>query len=209
MSGLGYQASGIEPNQEYGSYAKDQLGLPIEIGMVQQMELPERSFDFVTMRHVFEHLDDPFLILQRLRETLRDKGFAVIEVPNVEGTCFAPIQRFHQAHFDNFNRKTLEGIGEKCGFSVYKTVVSGDGSTITTIFQKSKYGKKISSLPGNFEKISEIIKNHTVVSHYLSIYPYLRPIRKICKYAVEKWSIKNAADGNQVLETLLAKYISE
>jgi len=206
MRGLGFEARGIEPNEGYGLYAKNELGLPIEIGVMQQFDLPENSIDIVTMHHVFEHLDDPFLILERLHKVLRDEGFLVIEVPNVEATCFAPIHRFHTAHLFNFNRETLEAIGRKAGFAVYKTVISKDGGVITTMFQKAKETEKISGeLSGNYEKIVKIIKNHTPLSHYLTPNPYVRPIKKLQMYAGETSAIKNSLDGKAVLDEIIAR----
>lgn len=206
MRKLGFDARGVEPNEGYGTYAKEQLELPIEIGFVQQFDLPEDHYDFITLHHVFEHLDNPFGSLEKIRKTLKDKGFLVIEVPNIEGTCFAPIHRFHQAHLYNFNRENLEMIGKKAGFSVYKTVISEDGGVITTIFQKAEMLKDFNAeIIGNYEKVSKIVRNHTILSHYLTAHPYVRPIHKLKMNLVEKKAIKDCQNGREVLEKMFAK----
>ena len=202
----GYEASGIEPNEGYGQYARDQLALPVEIGMAQQFDLEPNSIDIVTMHHVFEHLDDPFLILQKTRTALRDGGHVVIEVPNIEGTCFAPIHRFHAAHLYNFNRETLESMGKRAGFTVLKTVISSDGGVITTIFKKAEIPVEAVPLVGNYEKIMRIIKNHKPISHYLTASPYTRPLKKLAMYAKENGAIRGATTGKEVLDAIVAEY---
>ncbi len=43
-------------------------------GMVERPNLPEQSFDFITMRLVIEHVPDPVVALQSLRRLLRPGG---------------------------------------------------------------------------------------------------------------------------------------
>lgn len=206
MRKLGFDARGVEPNEGYGNYAKEQLELPIEIGFVQQFELPNEGFNFIALHHVFEHLDNPFGSLEKIHKALKDKGFLVIEVPNIEGTCFAPIHRFHQAHLYNFNRENLEAIGKKAGFSVYKTVISDDGGVITTVFQKDKILKDFNAeIIGNYEKVSKIVRNHTNFSHYLTAHPYVRPIHKLRMNLTEKKAVQDCKNGREVLEKMFAE----
>ncbi len=203
---LGYDARGIEPNEGYGNYAKNELGLPVEIGMAQQFDLAPGSLDVVTMHHVFEHLDDPFLILQKVRGALRDGGSVVIDVPNVEGTCFAPIHRFHAAHLYNFNRETLESMGKLAGFSVQKATVSSDGGVIAAIFRKAEGPEPLRPLAGNYEKIARIVRDHKAISHYLTPSPYVRPFRKLIMYAGEFAATRGLTTGKDVLDAIVSTH---
>jgi 2-polyprenyl-3-methyl-5-hydroxy-6-metoxy-1,4-benzoquinol methylase len=206
MRKLGFDARGVEPNEGYGTYAKEQLDLPIEIGFVQQFDLPENHYDFITLHHVFEHLDNPFGSLEKIRKALKEKGFLVIEVPNIEGTCFAPVHRFHQAHLYNFNQANLEKIGEKAGFAVYKTEISEDGGVITTIFQKAEMPKDFNAeITDNYEKVSNIIRNHTSFGHYLTANPYVRPIYKLKMNLNEKKAVQGCKNGKEVLEKMFSE----
>lgn len=206
MRKLGFDAQGVEPNEGYGTYAKEQLELPVEIGFVQQFNLPDEGFNFITLHHVFEHLDNPFEALGKSRKALKDKGFLVIEVPNIEGTCFAPIHRFHQAHLYNFNQANLEAIGKKAGFSVYKTVISEDGGVITTIFQKDETPEDFNpEIPENYERVSQIVREHTNLSHYMTASPYIRPIHKLKMNMTEKKAVQDCRNGKEVLEKMFAQ----
>ena len=47
--------------------------------------LPAHAFDAVTAWHVLEHVSDPFVVLESLREALRPGGSLIIAVPNAGG----------------------------------------------------------------------------------------------------------------------------
>ncbi|MBA2340454.1 MAG: methyltransferase domain-containing protein [Pyrinomonadaceae bacterium] len=210
MRKLGFDGKGIEPNEGYGLYAKMQLELPIEVGFAQQLDLQRDSYNVITLHHVMEHLDDPSLILERIRDALRDDGILVVEVPNIEGTCFAPTHRFHVAHLYSFNQQTLEAMGRKAGFKVHKTIISSDGGVITTMFRKTeRSGTVDAAILGNYERIIKILKEHTNVSHYLTLNPYVRPIRRLRMYVDEAAAIRNRASGKEVLDHVISKQTGE
>jgi len=203
MRKRGFDASGIEPNEGYGRFAQEHLKLPITVGFAQQIEPADGKFNLVTMHHVLEHLDDPALVLGKLYESIADGGFLAIEVPNIEGTCFAPIHRFHQAHLYNFNSKTLESIGEKAGFAAHRSEMSDDGGVIRAIFKKTGVKPEpVTAIPGNCEEIVKIIRRHTPASHYLTAQPYVRPFSRLRMNLAEKSGTKGCADAYAVLEKL-------
>lgn len=207
---LGYDARGIEPNEGYGLYAQKELGLPIQIGFVQHIELPEKSFNVITLSHVLEHLDDPLMTLMKVREWLRPEGYLVVEVPNVEGTCYAPAHRFHLAHLYNFNTASLETIGRKAGFEVYKTILTPDKGVLITTFKRIESAPEISGeIPGNYERVRSIVAHHTTLSHYLTLAPYTRPLHKAQQYNGEMKAIKGRANGKEVLDSIILELTAQ
>lgn len=203
LSKKGYVAEGIEPNEGYGTYAKEQLGLPVKIGFVQQADLPADKYNVITLHHVFEHLDDPFQMLMKIRESLRDDGHLIIDVPNLEATCFAPINRFHLAHLYTFDPETLNAIGQKAGFDLRSLEVSKDGGVIGVVFQKGEIPIDFKpKLSGNYEKLAAIIGGHTNLSHYLSKFPYIRPLSRLKRSLNEKEAIRGATSGREVLDRI-------
>ncbi len=132
---LGFDASGLEPDERYARHAREVLGVPVTTGFVQDAEFPAGRFDVVTMYHALEHVEDPLAILTRLRGWMAERGVLLVEVPNVEATCISPARRFHFAHFYNFNRGTLEGLGRRAGFEPIETTTSPDGGNLTTVFR--------------------------------------------------------------------------
>ncbi len=203
MRRLGFDASGIEPNKGYATYARECLGLPIEIDFVQRVELPVDSYDVITLHHVLEHLDNPFEALSKIRRAVNDEGIVVIDVPNIEGVCFSPAHRFHAAHLYNFNRENLEMLGRKAGFSVVRSELSDDGGVIAIIFRKSTPESGLSGeVPGNFDRIAEIVGNHTRIAHFLSPWPYRRPLGRLRSYLTQIARTSDRGDGKQILEKL-------
>lgn len=202
----GCEVRGIEPNEGYARYSIEEYKLPIHVGLVQDFELPENTFSIVTMFHVLEHINNPFSIMLKIHKLIQNNGFLVVEVPNVEAICQAPTHRFHFAHFYNFNPETLETLGRKSGFKVYKTSVSSDGGNITAIFQKINEIDKISvNIPKNYEKIVTILRKHTNLSHFTSFYPYLRLLKKTFKAIDEQMMTKKFKTGKDILDFILNK----
>ncbi|MFN2455692.1 MAG: class I SAM-dependent methyltransferase [Pyrinomonadaceae bacterium] len=203
---LGYDARGIEPNEGYGLYAQKELDLPVQIGFVQQIEFPAESFNVITLSHVLEHLDDPLGTLKKIRSWLRPEGFLVVEVPNVEGTCYAPAHRFHLAHLYNFNPVALETIGGKASFAVHKTMLTPDKGVIITTFKRIEHAPEISGeIPGNFERVRAIVARHTTFAHYLTLAPYTRPLQKAQQRNAEMKAIKGRASGQEVLDSIVSE----
>ncbi|MBK7707654.1 MAG: methyltransferase domain-containing protein [Acidobacteria bacterium] len=205
MRELGFDARGIEPNEGYGNYAKDELGLPVEIGFIQQATLPDDFYHLVTIHHVLEHLDDPRAVLEKVRRSMRENGVLAIEVPNVEGVCFAPRQRFHNAHLYSFNSTTLRLIGESAGFSIESQGQSEDGGVITAIFRKTTASPVKATIESeNFNRIASVVRSHSARSYYSSKWPYTRRLDKLRRYFNEREAIRSAKNGREVLESVFA-----
>ena len=81
---LGFDASGLEPDERYAQHARETLEVPVVTGFVQDVRFPPGSFDVITMYHALEHVEDPAAILARLRSWMAERGVLIVEVPNVE-----------------------------------------------------------------------------------------------------------------------------
>ena len=78
----GYQAEGVEPSPALSSLAQEQFNLQIHQKMFEDVDLPEKNYDIITMIDVFEHISNPSLVLQKAHRLLKDDGILVIKVPN-------------------------------------------------------------------------------------------------------------------------------
>lgn len=199
----GYNARGIEPNRGYGEYARDQLGLPIEIGMAGDSELPADSIDVATMHHVFEHLEDPLGQLRLLHPALRTGGIVEIEVPNIESRVGAPGNRFHLGHLFNFNLATLEAMGRAAGYAVLNSETSPDGGVIRTMLKKEPAEESVASLPGNYELVADTLFGFTPRDFYMTANPYKRPLLKLRRSLAERRAVKGATNGRAVLDVII------
>ncbi|MCA3563173.1 MAG: class I SAM-dependent methyltransferase [Methylocystis sp.] len=83
--------------------------------------MPGRSIDAAILRSYLEHEAEPLAVLQRLRQVLKQGGFAVVKVPNyasfnriVMGRRWCGF-RFPD-HLNHFTPATLAAIAARAGF---------------------------------------------------------------------------------------------
>ena len=203
---MGFEAIGLEPDEQYASYAREQLGVPVDTRFVQDLAFPEGSFNVITMYHALEHVDDPARILSKLRTWLTHNGLLLIEVPNVEATCISPGQRFHFAHLYNFNRETLEALGRKAGFEPVEMTTSPDGGNLISAFRRSLEECTISGLAGNYARVAGRVRGHTAAAYYLSSAPYAGVVGRLRAYLTDNSATRGAHTPREVLENLLDEH---
>ena len=207
LKSLGHDVQGIEPNKGYADYSIQEYGLNVQVGFIQDIQQPNASFDLITIWHVLEHTENPYEVLAKLHSLLKPQGILVVEVPTIEATCQSPKSTFHEAHIFNFNLETLSKLGEKVGFSVVEHKLSEDGANITVFFLKTAEASNNRSLkiPGNAERITGIVKNHTAFKHYLTAWPYKRLITRMSRMLQEKRETVHFESGKQLLDKHYAK----
>lgn len=126
----GWQVIGIEPNLEYSRYAEKQ-GLDILVGMLEETEFADESFDVIILFHTLEHLSNPLDSLRKIKRWLVSGGLCFIEVPNLNVSRLNMGKAFYKAHFQEnhnyiFSRHALQGILEKASFKIVRLRTSGE-----------------------------------------------------------------------------------
>lgn len=205
----GFDAQGIEPNQGFAEYASETFDVPTTNAFFQDVDIPEESFDLITLNHVLEHVEDPCATLGQLRKWLKTDGFLVVEVPNIEATYHAPRNLFHVGHLYNFNPANLEYLGEKAGLAIGASKLVTSENHIHVTFQKQAFGVFRSenyTLPGNYERVSSVLKRHTAFRHYASIVPYTRFISKQAQYHTERKAVHCDASPREIADELIATH---
>ena len=106
-------------------------------GDLQTINFPEEQFDLIFLWHALEHMDNPQLVMNRLKGLLAPKGAIIVSVPN-----FSSIEarRFRQFwfHLDipwhkyHFNEKSIRFLAKKNHLTVFKTS--------TLCFEQGPYG---------------------------------------------------------------------
>lgn len=79
----GWQGIGIELNAEAAIRSHERFGIDARPGTIDSVELPEHSFDVVTLWDIFEHVRNPLGMLHRAHELLKPGGYLFLETPNV------------------------------------------------------------------------------------------------------------------------------
>jgi 2-polyprenyl-3-methyl-5-hydroxy-6-metoxy-1,4-benzoquinol methylase len=121
----GYDVAGIDISPDAAAYVNKELNIPVYTGEFSNIELPDKTYDVITMWHSLEHIDDPFLCIQNARKWLKDKGILVIDVPNHDGYDARKLsQKWSQwdlpFHFHHFTPRSLALLLEKHSFTIIR-----------------------------------------------------------------------------------------
>ena len=205
MRRLDFDAQGVQPHEGYARYSQEELEIPVHLGFVREVRLPPESCHMATLFHSLEHMASPSEVLEHVGEWLERRGRLVIEVPNVEATCQSPGHRFHPAHLYSFNPASLRHLGGKTGFRHLRTDLSPDGGNITAVFEKEGIGSAGTEIPGNCERILGIVRGHTLLRHFASSHPYVRPLRKLSERVQEKRATRRFHGGRELLDAIRSR----
>ena len=80
-----WQVVGIEPTERAATYARSALQVEIHQGLFSEVALPDNSFDVITLWHVLEHLDHPIADLRHAHQLLKENGWLIFAIPNIDG----------------------------------------------------------------------------------------------------------------------------
>ncbi|MGB1540509.1 MAG: class I SAM-dependent methyltransferase, partial [Rickettsiales bacterium] len=79
---LGLNVWGVEPNEGYAEYSRQEYDLPVQTGFWQTAEFTPGTVDVITAHHVVEHFDDPQAAIHTFAKWLKPGGYLIIDVPN-------------------------------------------------------------------------------------------------------------------------------
>jgi 2-polyprenyl-3-methyl-5-hydroxy-6-metoxy-1,4-benzoquinol methylase len=175
LDSVGCHARGFDPDSNYIQWAQSILGNKVVSCEIQDMDVEPGTLDMVTLYHVLEHLRDPHPALEACSKWLREDGLCVIELPNIESTVQGPGHQYLKVHLQYFNMQTLEAIASQSGLRMQDAGVFNGGENLRCYFRKDSNAQPLRScIPGNAERIANIIKLHTPWGHYTSSIPYRR-----------------------------------
>ncbi len=116
----GWSVTGVEPNKGARDKAR-QKGVAVCAGI---KELPEASYDCISLWHVLEHLPDPEGVIKELGSRLKSAGHFIVAVPNYKSTD----ARFYGAHWAaydtprhlwHFSRTALKALFDDWGYELH------------------------------------------------------------------------------------------
>jgi len=117
------RTAGTQISRSAFEFSRDELGLEMYDKDLLELDLPDSSFDMVTLWHVFEHIKEPERYLEKIRNILTKKGKLVIEVPNfgswtrkLTGRYWLGLDIDYHIYF--FTPETLCRLLKKYGFKV-------------------------------------------------------------------------------------------
>jgi 2-polyprenyl-3-methyl-5-hydroxy-6-metoxy-1,4-benzoquinol methylase len=81
----GFDAYGFEPSKSFYERAISKMGIEesrLKLGMIEEVEYPSESFDFINFGAVLEHFYNPAFCINRAMKWLKPNGLIHIEVPS-------------------------------------------------------------------------------------------------------------------------------
>ena len=124
---LGFQAEGVEPGEKAVRTARA-AGLKVHSGLLEDIPLPEQSFDAIVLFEVVEHLKDALDATRRCNRLLRPGGICVIGTGNTASWTFMVMKsrweylhiEKHGGHVSFFNPASMGILARRSGFTIEK-----------------------------------------------------------------------------------------
>jgi len=110
----GCDVTGTEFSEEACRFAREVLKLPVRVGLLQELNFPDNSFDVVVMWHVLEHVSDPRPTIAEVARILRPGGIFLVAVPNF-GSPEAQLTKAGWFHLDvprHLSHHTSESLSQ-------------------------------------------------------------------------------------------------
>ena len=82
LRSLGWKTEGQEVDSRAAENARNFYDFPVHLGALEDLSLPENSFDAIIMNHVVEHVHDPTALLTECYRILRPNGRLTVTTPN-------------------------------------------------------------------------------------------------------------------------------
>ena len=122
---LGANPYGLEADPNVKRIAKN-LNLRIFNGNLEDSPFKKIFFDLIVLNQVIEHIPEPDLLLQKLRNNLTKKGLIIISIPNVNSFWRFLFREkwinWHVPyHLHHFNKKNFIKMIDKCGLKIIKS----------------------------------------------------------------------------------------
>jgi SAM-dependent methyltransferase len=116
----GWDVQGVEVNAEVARLAREQLGVDVVAGRLEDARFEDGCFDVVTMWDVLEHVHDPLATLDEVHRVLAPGGCFICSTPNADSIDARLFGRFwigldFPRHLYVFSPSTLLALLRKSG----------------------------------------------------------------------------------------------
>lgn len=172
------QLFGVEFAEQPATFAREQLGLNVFHGQLEEAHFADDFFDGVVAWMVMEHLPDPRQTLREIHRVLKPGGTFAFSIPNAGSWEFAVFRQYWYAldvprHLSHFSRDSITRLLESERFHVRSVYYQINGDNIVASLGyvlRAKFGSNMISdwlihFPDNSSRIVRFV-----------IRPLLQPI---------------------------------
>ncbi len=142
----GWNVLGIEPDQRVAEFARGHNQIEVE-DEPHLLEIPDKSFDVITMWHVLEHVADLDQRMQTLQRVLSDDGTLIIAVPNADSPDARKYGAFWAGydlprHLYHFTKETMSSLLGKYDFECTEILpMKFDSYYVSLLSEKYLHGR--------------------------------------------------------------------
>lgn len=153
----GWQVKGLELSQYLADSVKNRLDIDVEVLDFMEYEVADdNKYDFIVLRHVFEHIPEAVPTMNKLHSMLNDGGNIEMEFPNVEALD-KRVKRFLKrnglrrkkyspdyvpAHVNEYCKESFQFLLERTGFSLVCWETYSLKPVLNYIYNKIPIGSK-------------------------------------------------------------------
>jgi SAM-dependent methyltransferase len=124
---VGVQAEGVEPSPNPAQTAKAH-GLMVKQGFIEDLHLPDKSFDVITLFEVVEHLSAPLPLFKECHRVLSPGGIMIVRTGNTDSWTTRYMRESweyfdmtrHGGHISFFSPSSFDLLARRCGFKIVR-----------------------------------------------------------------------------------------
>jgi len=174
MKTAGWQINGLEPDADARNNCKQEYGILLD-DISSFYELPDSSYDAITMWHVLEHVHNLHGYIAKLKSLLKQNGKLFIAVPNYTAKDAVIYKEYWAAydvprHLYHFSPKAIQVLMEKHGLKIHnQKPMWFDSFYVSMLSSKYKKGKTnlatsfLIGLQSNLNAIGDFKKCSSVI----------------------------------------------
>jgi 2-polyprenyl-3-methyl-5-hydroxy-6-metoxy-1,4-benzoquinol methylase len=114
----GWEGRGVEINREAARYCREERGLDVAAGLLEEHTYPAGHFDAVLLGDVIEHVPDPLGLMRVVARVLRPGGCVLVSTPNVATMAGRALQIKPREHIYYFSPGTMGALLGRVGLEV-------------------------------------------------------------------------------------------
>lgn len=137
----GWEVSGIEINADAARYCREDRGLDVSAGTLDDGTFPEKTFDAVVMADVIEHLPDPMAVLRHVVRVMKPGGIVLISTPDIGGWAARLLQVKPREHIVYFDPVTMAAMLEKVSLDVVRIEPLDRYHNLTAMVHSTTFGR--------------------------------------------------------------------
>jgi len=137
LSNAGFDVQGFEPSVTFRDKAIELMKIDskkLKLGGIEDIDYPEKSFDFITFGAVLEHLHDPSFAIENALRWLKPEGVIHIEVPSSNWLISRLVNLYYRMvgvnyvtnispmhspfHIYEFSPKSFSCNGKRAGYKI-------------------------------------------------------------------------------------------